>query len=71
MYQFKIEKRDEYLQGRTITYLANIVGITREYMTSVLTGNRTCSKMVAYCIVKAGNYENEVENYFNVIKKGE
>lgn len=69
MYKFKIEKRDDYLQGRTITYLANIVGIRREYMTSILTGSRTCSKMVAYCIVKAGNQNSEINEYFNIVKK--
>lgn len=69
MYQFKVEKKEEYLQGRTIKYLANIVGIAREYMTSILSANRNCSKMVAYCIVKAGNKENEIEDYFNIIKK--
>lgn len=69
MYQFKIEKREDYLEGRTITYLANIVGITREYMTSILTGKRNCSKMVAYCIAKAGNENSEVDDYFDIIKK--
>lgn len=69
MYQFKVEKREDYLKGRTITYLANIVGIAREYMTSILNANRNCSKMVAYCIVKAGNEENKIEDYFNIIKK--
>lgn len=68
MYKFKTEKRKDYLQGRTITYLSDVVGIRREYMTSILKGSRNCSKLVAYCISKAGNENNEVQDYFEFVK---
>ncbi len=68
MYFFEKEKRDEFLQGRTITYIANIVGITRQFLTSILNGKRHCSKPIAYAIVKAGNCEKEIEDYFEARK---
>ena len=68
MYSFIKEKKDELLDGRIITYVANKIGITREYLSMILLNKRTCSKMTAYCIVKACNSEAEITNYFKKIK---
>lgn len=69
MYKFKEEEKAKILSGRTITYVANKIGVTPTFLTSVLNGKRTCSKTVAFCIVKCLCQEAEIEDYFD--KKGE
>ncbi len=69
MYHFKIEKKEQFLEGRKIKYVAEIVGIVREYLTDILNNRRGCSKTTAYCIVKALHEDKEINDYFDVIKK--
>lgn len=69
MYIFNATEKAKALQGRTITYVANKIGITTAYLTSVLNGKRGCSKPIAYCITKCLCQEAELEDYFE--KKGE
>ena len=69
MYIFKKTEKTNILQGRTITYVANKIGVTSAFLTSVLNGNRTCSKPIAYCIVKCLCQNAEIEDYF--VLKGE
>lgn len=64
MYKFKKELKNEALKGRTITYLANEIGITKVYLTNILNGKRECSKVVAYSITKVLNNEKELKDYF-------
>lgn len=71
MFKFKETEKAKILSGRTITYVANKIGVTREFLTSVLNGKRTCSKPIAYCVVKCLCQEAEIEDYFEAIKKGE
>lgn len=71
MYWFKKTEKAKILQGRTITYVANKIGITNTFLTSVLNGNRSCSKTIAYCIVKCLCQDAEIEDYFDVVKRGE
>ena len=71
MYKFKSGKKDEFLQGRKITYVAKNVGITRVYLTDILNGKSECSKLVAFCIVKVLYPEKEIADYYELIKKGE
>lgn len=69
MYRFKIEKREEFLEGRKIGYIAEKVGIAREYMSSILCGSRHCSKLVAFCMIKSIHPNAEISDYFEIIKK--
>jgi plasmid maintenance system antidote protein VapI len=69
MLKFKTTEKANILSGRTITYVASKIGVTREFLTSVLNGKRNCSKPIAYCIVKCLSPEAEIEDYFE--KKGE
>lgn len=69
MYRFKIEKREEFLEGRKIGYIAEIVGIAREYMSSILCGSRHCSKLVAFCVTKSIHPDAEISDYFEILKK--
>lgn len=71
MYLFNKVEKSKILSGRTITYVANKIGVTNAFLTSVLNGKRVCSKTVAYCIVKCLCQEAEIEDYFDYIKKGE
>lgn len=69
MYLFKKELKKQLLQGRTIKYVASKIGITSAFLSSVLCGNRTCSKLTAYCITKYFGENYEVNDLF--IRKGE
>lgn len=61
---FKVEKKEELLQGRTITYLVkNYLKATIPYITDVLNGKRSCSYEMASMIVKNMS-DKEVEDYF-------
>lgn len=64
MYVFKENEKVNLLSGRTITYVANKIGITSSFLTSILNGKRHCSKPIAYCIVKCLCQEAEIEDYF-------
>lgn len=64
MYIFNKQEKTKILNGRTITYVANKIGITNAFLTSVLNGKRGCSKTVAYCIVKCLCQNAEIEDYF-------
>lgn len=69
MWYFKTEKKDKYLQGRKIKYLAEKkLFITSEYLVSILNGKRGCSYTLANNIVRC-NDEVNIEEYFD--KKGE
>ena len=69
MFIFKKELKKQLLEGRTIKYVASKIGITDTFLTSILNGKRTCSKITAYCITKFFNQNYEVNDLF--IKKGE
>lgn len=64
MYIFNKLEKAKLLSGRTITYVANKIGVTGAFLTSILNGKRGCSKTVAYCIVKCLCQEAEIEDYF-------
>ena len=69
MWFFKETEKAKILSGRTITYVADKIGVTSSFLTGVLNGKRYCSKTVAYCIVKCLCQDAEIEDYF--YKKGE
>lgn len=69
MYQFKIKEKEKLLKGRKVNELAAKVGITREYFSYILNGQKSCSKVVAYCITKILDEDSEIKDYFDIIKK--
>lgn len=69
MYRFKNDEKINLLQGRTITYVANKIGITPSFLTAVLNNKRDCSKTVAYAIVKCLCQDAEIIDYFNIVEK--
>ena len=69
MFIFNVNVKEEYLQGRKMKYLSNIIGITPGYFCNILNGKMTVPKATAYAITKAGNENAEIQDYF--IRKGE
>ena len=62
---FKKEKKKELLNKKTIKSVAIEVGITRPFLTCVLNRKKSCSKLVAYCIVKCLDENAEILDYFD------
>ena len=71
MYLFKKDEKTNLLNGRTITYVASEIGITKEFLTSILNGKRACSRLVAYCVVKSLHSDAEIEDFFDLNKRGD
>lgn len=51
MYRIITEKTKELKDGRTNKYISEIVGINTCYLTSILTGNKPCSKIIAMALI--------------------
>lgn len=71
MYRFKQETYKELLDGHKISWLSEQIGYSIQMLSYIFNGRRDCRKMVAYAIVKALKPENEIEDFFNYIEKGE
>ena len=69
MYYFKEVEKAKILQGRTITYLAKQLNITRSYLCSILGGKRGCSIRLANDITRCISWGAKIEDYF--YEKGE
>lgn len=65
MYLFKTELKEEVLKGKKIRNIANNIGITEGYLYSIFNGKTKCSKLIAFCLTKILNNENEIEDFFN------
>ena len=51
--------------------LARKVGVNQATLNRIFNQKQSCSKVLAYAIVKAINENNEILDYFEIIKKGE
>lgn len=67
MYLFKSEKKEKFLGGRKINWLARKIGVTYSYLVQVLNGKRTCSVVLASLLMVKLKPNEEIEKYF--IKK--
>lgn len=69
MYEFKVEKKDDFLQGKKINYVARQVGMSESYLSNILNGKFKCSRKIAVsaCAVQ----QVELKEYFNEELKGE
>ena len=52
------------LKCETQRKVAEKIGITEQTLSKILNRKMTCSKMIAYCIVKINNSEADIEDYF-------
>lgn len=48
---------------------SEVIGISRQYLTNIVNGKISCTKVVAFCITKYLDKNAEIEDFF--IKKGE
>jgi DNA-binding XRE family transcriptional regulator len=51
--------------------LARVVGINNATLNRIFNKKQNCSKIIAYAIVKTINENAEIEDYFELVKKGE
>ena len=70
MYKLRNKKlRKELLNGRTITYVANKIGVTISFLSTVLQGKKTCRKQIALILVSVGKNisitDEKLEEYLN------
>lgn len=70
MYKLRNKKlRKELLNGRTITYVANKIGVTISFLSTVLQGKKTCRKNIALILVSVGKNisiaDEKIEEYLN------
>ena len=70
MYKLRNKKlRKELLNGRTITYVANKIGVTISFLSTVLQGKKTCRKQIALILVSVGKKisiaDEKLEEYLN------
>lgn len=56
------------LKGETQRKVAEKIGITEQTLSKILNKKMSCSKMIAYCIVKINNSEAEIEDYFERVE---
>ena len=61
-YYFNKEYKEELLQGRTIKYIANMIGMSKEYLTNILNGKTHCSSITASKIASINL--KEIKDYF-------
>lgn len=66
MYKFKKKLKKEVLNEKHIYELAEEIGVTKSFMSSVLGGNKLCSKTIAYCITKSVDSDKEIFDYFTI-----
>jgi len=71
MYHFKVEKYKELLDGRTIEWLSNNIKYNRVTLSNILNGKIECKKVVAIAIVKTLNNDNNLDDFFEYVEKGE
>ena len=63
--KFKVEKKEELLQGRSITYIKKGLECSRVHLYNVLNGKSSCSKYLARDIVSKLKPDKKVEDYFD------
>ena len=64
MYEFKVEKKQELLKGKTITSLANEIGMSVYALIKILNGKVTTRKLTATYIIKICDENTGIEYYF-------
>lgn len=67
MYMFKEDVINVYNQRA----IAREIGTSVETINRIFNRKQKCTKPIAYCICKIINQNAEIEDYFEVYKKGE
>ena len=66
-YKFKKEKKQEFLNGKTITELSEKIGIDRAYLSQILNAKRTTKLYTILGLLKASNINAYIEDYFDKV----
>lgn len=67
MYWFKESEKENLLQGRKISYLADkILFCGYTYLTEILKGKKSCSRRLAKDIVAIAGTDAKIEDYFEL-----
>lgn len=75
MYKFKKEKFDELTDGRTIKYISEKLGVSRENLNKVLTVGKNCDRKTAILISSFDDtilnlkLEQRIKYYFDSIEE--
>lgn len=65
MYIFRIEKKDELLNGRKVKWIAEKLNITPENLYLVLSGKKHCTRIFAFGILSLLGYGlDDINIYF-------
>lgn len=68
MYQLKDTEKVAIINQ---SELARKVGVNQATLNRICNKKQKCSKLMAYAIVKCINQNNEIDDYFELVKKGE
>lgn len=77
MYRFKKEKMDTLIDGRTITYIAEKLGMSREHLRKILANEKECDKKTAIVISSFDDFisdlrlEERINYYFELTEDKE
>lgn len=67
MYWFKVSEKENLLQGRKISYIANkILFCGYTYLVEILKGTKGCSRRMAKDIITIANNDAKIEDYFEL-----
>lgn len=69
MYKFVIEKKEEFLNGRTIKFVADNVATAPSYLSNILAGKFNCSKKLAMALCSLQGVD--LEYYFIEVEEKE
>lgn len=75
MYKFRKEKLDILMDGRTVTYIAEKLGISREYLRKILANEKNCDKKTAIVISSFDDFisdlrlEERISYYFELVEE--
>ena len=67
-YKIKEEKGKELREKYRQDWLSEEIGVHYSYISYILSGRKSCSKKVAYCITKVDNPEAEILDYFDIVE---
>lgn len=51
MYKIKIENREELINSRKQKEICDMIGITEQHLSYILTGNKSCKKTIALSLI--------------------
>lgn len=51
MYELKQDKKEELLDGRTITYLSEVLGLTQTHLSNILKGRGYMTQITSMCFI--------------------